>query len=315
MIEIIGAPFDLGGAMMGSRLGPEALRLAGLRPELEALGLAVEDGGDVPVRAEARAGEGIRGMASALDCVRQLQTWCAASLKAGKVPLVLGGEHTIAAGGISAALQVYGGDLAVLWVDAHADVNTPKTSPSGHVHGMPLAALAGLASGVKGKAEADWKSFLDVLGPNRLRPDRVAWLGLRDVDPGERDLLASWPKCFVSTMHDVDRHGAVFEIERFHEWMSGTGCSRLWISFDVDALDPFLAPGSGTTVRGGLTYREAHLCAEMLREQLDAAGAGYRLAGVDLVETNPLWDERNRTARVTVEWIASLFGKTILGKR
>lgn len=309
MIEIIGAPFDLCGMRLGSRLGPAALRLAGLRESLEALGLDVADGGDVqPGPGDPEEG-GMRSFAPLLEMVRALQARARETLVKGAVPLILGGEHTLAVAGIGAALEE-GDDLAVLWIDAHADANTPGTSHSGNIHGMPLAALWGLESGAAGVVDRQWRALRDLLGPACLRPEWTAWYGLRDVDPAERPRLNG----LALTMHDIDRRGVDATMGRFHEWLRGTGATRLWISFDVDALDPVLAPGTGTAVRGGLTYREAHLVAELLREGLDAPGCPYRLAGVDLVETNPLVDRFNETAAMGVEWAASLFGKRILGR-
>lgn len=223
---------------------------------------------------------------------------------------MLGGEHTLAAATVAAALKVSQGDLAVLWIDAHADMNTPGSSDTGNIHGMPVAALQGWPSGTEGVQDEEWRTWLDLLGPTRLLPERTAWYGLRDVDPTERPRLTG----LALSMHDVDRHGVDRTMRRFDGWMRNTGATNLWISFDVDSLDPILAPGTGTAVRGGLSYREAHLMAELIREHLDAPGCPYRLMGVDVVETNPLYDTENATAKMAVEWIASLFGKTILGR-
>jgi arginase len=315
VIEIIGVPFDLCGARYGSRLGPAALRLAGISGILEGLGFQVQDAGDVPIVAECAPGEGIANLGPLVEEIGYLRGRVEECLSRGSTPLVMGGEHTIAIGAIAAALAKHGPDLAVLWIDAHADLNTPATSPSGNLHGMPLAALLGLESGVTDQSDGQWRSLLDVLGPERLQWNRIAWFGLREVDDAERDLIPSKPEALAMTMHDIDRHGLVSELMRFDTWMRALGAKHLWISFDVDALDPILAPGTGTAVRGGLTYREAHLCAEVLREFLDKSDCPYQLAGLDLVETNPLFDTNNETAKMAVEWIASLFGKTILGKR
>lgn len=313
MIDIIGAPFDLCGMRLGSRLGPAALRLAGLSNALEAVGIETRDLLDVPAPADCaiEKGDGLRNFRPLLDHIRLLREKVLHSLTAGSVPLVLGGEHTLAVAGISAGLQHFQGDLAVLWIDAHADVNTPGSSTSGNVHGMPVAALWGLPSEVEGAEDQDWQSLLEVLGTPRLRPELTAWYALRDVDPAERPRLTS----LAVTMNDIDRRGVDATVHQVHQWLQASGARNLWVSFDVDCLDPILAPGTGTAVRGGLTYREAHLCAEILHECLSGSDCSYRLAGLDIVETNPLVDSHNETAKMGVEWVASLFGKTILGKR
>ncbi len=309
MIEIIGAPFDLCGMRLGSRLGPAAIRLAGIQDALENLGLAVVDGGDVEACCEPCIGEGLRHFRPLMDVVRVLRSTVLSSLAKGNVPIILGGEHTLAVAGVSAALETFGDGMALLWIDAHADINTPGTSDSGNVHGMPLAALTGMPSGVDGQTDVEWRELQSVLEGPRLRADRTAWYAIRDVDPHERPRL----KGLAITMHDIDRHGVDATVRQLDEWLRRSGAKHLWISFDVDALDPFLAPGTGTAVRGGLSYREAHLCAELIREAIDLPGCPYKLVGVDLVETNPLYDTLNETAKMAVEWIASLFGKTILG--
>jgi arginase len=173
---------------------------------------------------------------------------------------------------------------------------------------MPLAALCGLPSETEGAPDREWRQLLDALGPDRLDPERIAWMALRDVDASERDKIRG----FATTMHTIDRFGIERTVSDFDNWMRESGATRLWISFDVDALDPILAPGTGTAVRGGLTYREGHLLAELLHEKLSAPSCPYRLAGIDVVETNPLQDTNNATAKVAVEWVASLLGKTIL---
>jgi len=307
MVEILGAPFDLCGFRTGSRMGPAALRMAGMVEGLRGIGLDVFDGGDVSVGEVSSATCGMRDFASLLDLVKRLRVAADRALTAKRIPLVLGGEHTVSVAVIGAALDRFGGDLALLWIDAHADINTPETSHSGNVHGMPVAALQGLPSGVKGVVDEEWASLGTALGKIRLRPENTAWIGLRDVDPGERPFVK---KGLGLTMTDVDRYGMAACVDRLDEHFRGCGASHLWVSFDVDALDPFLAPGTGTAVRGGLTYREAHLMAELLRERLDAGP--YRLVGLDVVETNPLVDTSNETARMAVEWVLSLFGKTIL---
>lgn len=305
MIDLIGAPFDRCGRRAGSRLGPAALRLANLATSLAEAGCEVEDLGDVPVCEEADDKVGLRGFSAAVETFRGLKEAVVETLEAERIPMILGGDHSLAIGSIAGALTVFGDDLAVLWVDAHVDINTPKTSKSGNLHGMPVAALLAMKSGVKGPSEAQWRLLTDEIVPRpALAPNRIAWLGVRDADRGEREALRRMPDCLPTTMQDIDRFGVDRVVKEFDAWMRGSGATNLWISFDVDALDPILAPGTGTAVRGGLSYREAHLSAELLRDHLDAPDCPYRLVGLDLVETNPLYDSHNETAQLAVEWIA-----------
>lgn len=314
MIELIGVPFDLSGKWYGSRLGPEALRLAGLPDTLRNLGFKVADLGDLTRYREETVEGGIRNFRPLAACARALKRVVQASLEAGSLPIVMGGEHTISIGSMAAALAHFE-SAALLWIDAHADLNTPGTSPSGNLHGMPIAALWGEPSGVEGIPHQQWQELLEIAGPNRLKKECTGWFGIRELDEGECNLVRPPAPCLTVTMDHIDRYGIVASIDKFDAWMRTHGCENLWVSFDVDALDPIFAPGTGTAVRGGLNYREAHLAAELLREKLDAPDCPYKMVGVDLVEVNPIRDNTNMTALVTVEWVADLFGKTILGKR
>jgi hypothetical protein len=181
---------------------------------------------------------------------------------------------------------------------------------------MALAMLVpGFPSGVMGEVDEDWRAILSgIVAERRLSAKQLGFVGLRSVDPGEQRRMASLPEIFITTMQDVDRYGIERVLHGMDDWLRSTGARALWISFDVDVLDPVLAPGTGTTVRGGLSYRESHLCGELLRKMLDEPGCPFKLVGLDLVETNPLIDTNNETAKVVVEWVASLFGKTILGQ-
>ncbi len=312
VIDLIGAPFDLCGMRLGSRLGPAALRLAGVAEALRGLEFEVADLGDCGVPDCIQEEGGLRNFQPLIQCVRLLREMAVGSLANGNVPVIMGGEHTLAVAGVSAAIEAFGGDLGLMWIDAHADINTPGSSTSGNVHGMPLAALAKLPSGAAGKVDAEWVELLTALGAETILDlTKTVWYGLRDVDPIERGRLAGCP----ITMHEIDRRGVAATVSKLDNWLRSTGVRHLWISFDVDALDPILAPGTGTAVRGGLTYREAHLMAELIHESLNRPDCSYRLVGVDVVETNPLVDSNNETAKMAVEWLASLFGKTILGKR
>lgn len=316
MVEAIGAPFDLAGYQLGSRLGPAAFELAGIGEMFQSINVdfswsTIIVPGEHPPQVEG----GLKNFGSVLNVVKDLKAATADVLDRGNMPMMVGGDHSLSMGSISAALNHFGEGLAVLWIDAHADLNTPLTSPSGNFHGMPIPALAGSPHDVPGPDGAEWASLLDLLGPKRLQFDNVAWLGLREVDQGERlKINELGDRCIASSMHDIDRYGLLWELRRFDAWMKKNGATHLWVSFDVDVLDPNLAPGTGTTVTGGLTYREAHLIAEVLYEFLQAPNCPYQLAGLDIVEINPLIDINNSTAKLAVGWVGSLFGKSILGK-
>lgn len=242
---------------------------------------------------------------------KRLRAEVAVTLAAEDLPVVIGGDHTIALGSVSGALEAFGKDLAVLWVDAHMDFHTPASSDSGNLHGMPLAALLRLDEVGASPLAKYWRRWLrDVVPETGLTGERVAWLGLRDVDPGERSNLEQVKGAYVASMQHVDRHGLMPSLEAFLEWYKGSGAKRLWVSFDVDSLDPLAAPGTGTAVRGGLTFREGHLLAETLFEWSKAGEV--QLAGCDIVEVNPLCDRNNETARLAVDWLASLLGKRIV---
>jgi len=317
VVEAIGVPFDLCGKRLGSRLGPAALRLAGLERAFDELHVDFSWGGDLDGSSEKELGEAreMGELAALIDRIAELRKRTETSLVDEKTPLVLGGDHAIAMGSVAAALNHFGEKMALLWIDAHADINTPGSSTTGNVHGMPLAALMGMPSGVADERDPLWRRLLDILGPARLRIEHTAWCGLRDVDPPERALIRSHGGCMATTMADVDRYGLIWELRRFDAWMRTQGATHLWISFDVDALDPILAPGTGTAVTGGFSYREAHLIAEVLYEMLNAENCPYKLAGLDVVEVNPLFDRNNETAKMAVQWIGSLFGKSILGAK
>lgn len=311
-MEIVGVPFDLCGFRPGSRLGPAAVRLAGLASTIESLGHDAVDEGDViaPMNEDPALEEGIKHFRPAAAMYESLFNRVRGAMQAGRLPIVVGGDHSLAIGSVGGALSHCGSGMALLWVDAHADLNSPDTSPSGNLHGMPLACLMHEPTTTHTE---QWAELQRRFAPNPLRADRTAWLGLRDLDAGEKNRIERFPREYVATMSDIDRRGLLAEVQRFDVWMRSTGATEFWMSFDVDVLDPFLAPGTGTAVRGGLTYREMHLLGEVLCELLAAPGCPYRLAGMDIVETNPLFDVNNATAKVAVEFVGSLFGKTILG--
>ncbi len=308
-IQIINAPFDLCGRSPGSRLGPWAMHLAGLDEQLVSLGWNLEPV-QTPIPLTAKTlGPAHENTMAGIEASLFLAEAVAAAREKGLIPVVIGGDHSLAMGSISGAMQKKS-RLGVLWIDAHMDLNTPETSETKNLHGMPLAALTKLASGQTGQ-DPLWEEILSKLDAG-LPGECVSWLGLRDVDEGEVRNLALLPGCLAMTMQDVDREGVLGCVTRLKSWILERDISELWISFDVDSLDPIYAPGTGTAVRGGLTYREGHLLAELLHETIWSEKL-CSLAGVDVVEVNPLRDRDNETAKVATEWAASLFGKSILG--
>ncbi len=310
MIEIHGAPFDLGGARQGSRLGPDALRLAGLLPTLSKVtGSEVKDLGNLTADLTTEEGPGIPYAEPAGEVISRLKSITKGILERGNFPIMLGGEHSMSAGPISALLDRYGDELGILWIDAHGDVNTPGTSGTMNIHGMPLALLAGSSSGKQGEIDADWMRLQQSIVTTTLSLSNVCWFGLRDVDPEEK--LAVKKGCPI-TMHEIDRDGTLESWRKIDTYLQDRKIKYLYISLDVDAMDPILAPGTGTAVRGGLTYREAHFLAELIYETLRQPGH-YQLVGMDVVEVSPIHDNNNQTATIATEWIASLFGKSILG--
>lgn len=291
-----------------------AMRLAGLDSALEQLGIAVTRVPAFEVGADLK-GANEDNIRAAMGACLALRRAVAAASANGEVPMVVAGDHSLSIGSVSGALEAWGDRLGVLWVDAHMDFNTPSLSPSKNLHGMPLAALMKLEDPSDENALAGlWQEILDTVVPERgLKRDAAAWLALRDVDQGEAaNLRAHAPNSLALTMQEVDELGMAACVSRLRAWVKQRGIERLWISFDVDALDPLFAPGTGTAVRGGLTFREGSLAAEHLHRLVLGPDAACELAGLDVVEVNPLNDRNNETALVALEWAASLFGKTIL---
>jgi arginase len=294
-IALIGAPIEVGTSEPGALMGPAALRTAGLVRTLGDLGHAVVDRGDVAP--DGPPGE--RGLQGVAAWTRAVSREVAAALDADRVPVTLGGDHSLSLGSVDGAMRHCartGRPLFVLWLDAHADFNTPATSPSGNVHGMPLAALCG---------EAGFPPLFAEPVPPPLSPASVHLFGLRSIDAGERALVAS-RRVGVTDMRTIDEFGVVAPLRRVLDHVGRDG-AHLHVSLDVDFLDPAIAPGVGTTVPGGATFREAHLIMEMLHD------SGL-VRSLDVVELNPFLDERGRSARVLVELVASLFGRRILDR-
>jgi len=300
-IRILGAPLDLGQSRRGVDMGPSAVRVAGLAARLESLGHRVSDGGNVPVAiAETRnAGEAnAKYLKEITESCERVAAMVLQTLEEGITPLVLGGDHSVAAGSVSGVAEFYrrrNQKIGLLWIDAHADINTPETSPSGNVHGMPLAALLGLGPDI----------LSDILGWRpKIAPENAALIGVRDVDKTEKENIRRAGIGEVYTMRDIDERGMRTVMEEALR-VAGRGTAGYHVSLDMDWIDPEDAPGVGTPVRGGATYREAHLAMEILADH-------GRLLSFETVEVNPVIDEHNRTAALAVELICSAFGKKIL---
>lgn len=295
---LIGVPTDIGAGARGASMGPEALRVAGLQAALEKQGLQVIDRGNLTGPAnpwQAPVG-GYRHLAEAVHWNQALHDAMYAELRQGHMPVMLGGDHSLGIGSISAvARHCRDADkkLRVLWLDAHADFNTRQLSPTGNIHGMPVACLCGF--GPKELTEIGGKS-------PAIRPEWVRQVGVRSVDAGEKDFIHE-QGLEVFDMRYIDEMGMRATMEQALSMIDND--THLHVSFDVDFLDPEVAPGVGTTVAGGPTYREAQLCMEMI------ADTG-RLGSLDIVELNPALDVRNRTAEVAVDLVESLLGKSTL---
>jgi len=297
-ISLIGAPTDIGAGARGASMGPEALRVAGLRATLESHGLEVADRGNLngPANPWLPPVNGYRHLMEVAAWNRSVHEAVHAELKLGRLPMLLGGDHCLGIGSISAVARhcrEVGKKLRVLWLDAHADFNTSELTPSGNVHGMPVACLCG--HGPRELIEIG--SHVPALLPKAIRQ-----IGIRSVDPGEKRFVHA-QGLEVFDMRFIDEMGMRHTMELALATMDAQ--THLHVSFDVDFLDPDIAPGVGTTVPGGPTYREAQLCMEMI------ADTG-RLASLDVMELNPALDLRNKTALLAVDLIESLFGKSTL---
>jgi arginase len=300
-ISLIGVPTDVGAGARGASMGPEALRVAGLREALERFGLDVRDCGNLngPANPWEPPQAGFRHLKEVAQWNQTLHEAMYAELQTGRMPIMLGGDHCLAMGSISAVARhcrEQGKKLRVLWFDAHADFNTATLTPSGNIHGMPVACLCGFGpdelthiGGHKPAIDARW----------------VKQIGIRSVDDGERKLVNDIG-LDVYDMRYIDENGMRLAMEMALALVDAN--THLHVSLDVDFLDPDIAPGVGTTVRGGPTYREAQLCMEMI------ADTG-RLASLDIVELNPAFDVRNKTAELAVDLVESLFGKSTLMRK
>ena len=294
-IDLIGVPVDLGAGRRGVDMGPSAIRYAHLNQKLADLGYTVEDNGNIEVPIQ-EVCEITDPKLKYIDCIipmgRRIAGAVATAIQAGHFPLVLGGDHSLSVGSISGAAKHK--KLGVIWVDAHADFNTPETTPSGNIHGMPLAALCGLGDS---RLVSLWDET-----PPILDPKRVAVIGARDLDLGEKRNLRE-AGVMVQSMEQIDRLGMVAALEKAIERVS-RDVDGIYLSFDMDSLDPRHAPGVGTPVNGGLTFREAHLACEVIAET-------GKLIGMDMVEVNPILDVQNQTALLAVEFIRSALGSRV----
>jgi len=300
-VAIIGAPLDLGAGRRGVDMGPSAVRVAGLGRRLAALGYEVTDLGNVPVaQPEAVDDTGpndAKYLQQIAACCERLGELVTQALTDGKRPLVLGGDHSIAAGTVAGVSRHFRGadrKIGLLWMDAHADMNTPQSSPSGNVHGMPLACCVGVGPGPL----AGMFGFAP-----KVDPANVALVGIRDVDQLERGVVRdTGVRAF--TMRDIDERGMRAVMDEAIA-IATNGTAGFHLSLDMDFVDPEFAPGVGTPVRGGVTYREAHLAMELICD------SGH-MVSMEVVEVNPVIDEVNRTADLAVELILSAMGKKIL---
>jgi arginase len=300
-IHIIGVPLDLGGNRRGVDMGPSALRIAGLGERLGNLGFPVVDKGDLPApipETRERSDERKKFIGDIAHVCGLLYESSLASLESGAMPIVLGGDHSLAAGSVSAsavwARATKRLPIGLLWIDAHADMNTPTTSLSGNVHGMPLAALLG--------AEPSELARIGGASP-KLEPAQTVLIGIRNLDEREKVAVRD-SRIHVFTMKDIDRQGIASVVEQA-VGLAGLGTAGIHVSFDMDVCDPGIAPGVGTPVKGGLDYREAHMMMEIV------ADSG-RLTALDVVEINPTLDVRNMTAQLGAELVLSALGKQIL---
>ncbi len=299
-IDIVGIPLDLGAGRRGVDMGPSAFRIANIGSQVSALGYAVNDQGDIPVPIPEVIGiqdQRARYVSEIGGVCEVLHRKVHGSLISGRLALSLGGDHSLAAGsvaGAATAMRQMNRSLSLLWIDAHADMNTPETTTSGNVHGMPLACILG-----KGPAEL---AEIGGLCP-KIDSNRCAVIGLRNLDEREKDTVRQ-SGVHAFTMKDIDRRGIAAVMEEALDLICD-GDAALHVSFDMDGIDPSISPGVGTPVRGGLSYREAHLLMEMVADS-------RRLVALDVVEVNPILDHQNSTALLGCELILSALGKKIL---
>lgn len=296
-ISMIGVPVDFGQSRRGVDMGPSAIRYAGAAERLRELGHRVTDEGNIAVSAVQEnhcADSGLKNLKEVTAATEELAAAISNIVKDKKFPLVLGGDHSIAIGTL-AGLAAHYQRLGVIWYDAHADMNTSETSPSGNIHGMPLAVSMGLGHGDLVNVHHDGA---------KVDPQNIVIIGARALDPGERKLIKE-KGVKVFTMHEVDRYGMSAVIQQTLDYLASRQVDGVHLSLDLDGLDPLYTPGVGTPVPGGITYRESHLAMELLED------AGV-ITSAEFVEVNPILDKYNKTADVAVGLMGSLFGEKLL---
>ncbi len=296
-ISIIGVPSDYGQHRRGVDMGPSAIRYAGVVERLDRIGYEVLDEGDILLKhdkVKKVQDEQLKNLDEVIEVSSQLSDKIQDVLGKGRFPLILGGDHSIAIGTLTGLGTKYK-NLGVIWYDAHADLNTPETSPSGNIHGMPLAVSCGLGD----------ERLVNIAGyAPKIKPENIIIIGARSVDPGEKELIKKHG-IKVYSMHEIDRMGMTKVIEESIEYLKKRNVDGVHLSLDLDGLDPLYTPGVGTPVPGGVTYRESHLAMEMLEE------SGF-ITSAEFVEVNPILDERNKTAEVAVALMGSLFGEKLV---
>ncbi|MGM9951675.1 MAG: arginase [Lysinibacillus sp.] len=292
-VGILGVPMDLGQERRGVDMGPSAIRCAGVEDRLVGLGYSVIDYGDITVkgRSPVQVGDAnLKNLQSVVEASLHAKESVMKMLKDDVFPLILGGDHSISIGTLAAISEKWS-NIGVIWYDAHGDLNIPETSPSGNIHGMPLAVNLDLGH-----------ATLTSIGAKKIKPENIVLIGARALDEGEKELIRKLG-IKVFTMHEVDRIGMTAVIEQTIDHLKDA--DGVHLSLDLDALDPMDCPGVGTPVRGGITYRESHLAMEMLAE------SGL-ITSAEFVEVNPILDDRNKTAEVAVALVGSLFGDKLL---
>ena len=295
-ISIIGVPMDLGQMRRGVDMGPSAIRYAGVVERLEKLHLNIEDLGDIEIGSAERTSNpesNLKNLKAVAEASERLANTVDQEMIKGKFPLIFGGDHSIAIGSIAGVAKHYK-NLGVIWYDAHGDLNTAETSPSGNIHGMPLAVSLGLGD-----------SILTNIGgyEPKIKPENIVIIGARSLDDGEKELIKE-KGIKVYTMHEIDRMGMTAVMEDAISYLKER-TDGVHLSLDLDGLDPHDAPGVGTPVIGGISYRESHLAMEMLAE-------ADIITSAEFVEVNPILDEKNKTASVAVALMGSLFGEKLL---
>lgn len=295
-IAVIGVPSDFGQNRRGVDMGPSALRYAGAIERLENLGHHVEDLGDLHIdkKFHNQIHPTLKNVDDVVDISKRLAGEVNTIVKKGMFPVVLGGDHSIAIGTLAGLAENYE-NLGVIWYDAHADMNTEETSPSGNIHGMPLAVALGYGAKVLTAIQGNFP---------KVKPENVVLIGARSIDEGEKQFIREHG-IQVYTMHDVDRLGMTAVMQEAIIHLEGQHVDGVHLSLDLDGIDPLYTPGVGTPVPGGLSYRESHLAMEMLQDS-------NLITSLELVEVNPILDERNRTAEVAVTLLGSLMGEQLV---